>query len=74
MKRGLGCLPFLLLPFFLFIDQPPLNVVHPIFERANMSNGPFLQLFEPLGNGEERDWNIQGALGIELRVERRGFS
>lgn len=74
MKRGLGCLFLLVLSFLLFVDQPPLDIVHPVLECTDMSDRPFLQLFKPLGNGKERDCNVQGALGAELRVERRGLS
>jgi hypothetical protein len=65
MKRSPGCLSllivfifFLFLPFLLFVDQPPLNIVHPVLKRADMPNCPFLQLFEPLGNSEEGTRNV----------------
>lgn len=41
------------LSFRFPIDQPPLNIVHPIFQSSNMSHGSLFELLEAFGYHEE---------------------
>jgi len=54
--------------FGLPIDEPPLDVTHAFLERANVSNGPFLEFLEAPGDDKERTGGIKRALLVELSV------
>jgi hypothetical protein len=65
-ESDLRCPPFSLL---VLSGLTTTRLVYLTLKGGNVPCGSFLQLFEPLGSGEEREWNVQGNLRIELRVE-----
>jgi hypothetical protein len=72
--QGRGFAGLVTILVILLLDKPSLDITHAFLERANVSNSPLFELLETPCDDEERAGDIKGALIIELRVERRGFT